>query len=178
MLSFFKTLSTKRSAWFLLFSSALLLEAIAFYFQHGMGLAPCVMCIYERVAILGIAFSGLLGLLYPSSMLLRLMALLIGLSSAIKGLMISITHLDLQLYPAPWKQCSAVAEFPETLPLDQWFPAFFLPSGSCSEVTWQFLGFSMVQWVVVIFALYTLLLALIFISQVKRLKPKQRRLFH
>ncbi|EJS90878.1 disulfide bond formation protein B, partial [Pasteurella multocida subsp. multocida str. Anand1_buffalo] len=63
-------------------------------------------------------------------------------------------------------------------PLDQWFPALFLPSGSCSEVTWQFLGFSMVQWIVVIFALYTLLLALIFISQVKRLKPKQRRLFH
>ncbi|XWY18701.1 disulfide bond formation protein DsbB [Bisgaard Taxon 45] len=178
MLSFFKTLSTKRSAWFLLFSSALVLEAIALYFQHGMGLAPCVMCIYERVAIFGIAFAGLLGFLYPSSMLLRLVALLIGLGSAVKGLMISIAHLDLQLYPAPWKQCSAVVEFPETLPLDQWFPAVFLPSGSCSEVTWHFLGFSMVQWIVAIFALYTLVLVLIFISQAKRLKSKQRRLFH
>ncbi|MGY4676769.1 disulfide bond formation protein DsbB [Pasteurella sp. P03HT] len=178
MLSFFKSLSMQRSGWFLLLLSALGLEGAALYFQHGLGLAPCVMCIYERVAILGIAFAGLCGLLYPSAMIVRLIALVIGLGSAIKGLMISLTHLDLQLYPAPWKQCSAVAEFPETLPLDQWFPYVFLPSGSCSEVAWYFLGFSMVQWLVVIFGGYTLLLAMMFISQVKRLRPKQRRLFH
>ncbi|GJH41918.1 disulfide bond formation protein DsbB [Pasteurella canis] len=178
MLSFFKTLSTKRSGWFLLLFSALVLEGIALYFQHGMGLQPCVMCIYERVAILGIAFAGLFGLLYPNSMILRLIALILGLGSAIKGLMISLTHLDFQLYLAPWKQCSAFAEFPETLPLDKWFPYLFQPYGSCSEISWQFLGFSMVQWLVVIFSFYTLLLALLFISQIKRLKPKQRMLFH
>lgn len=178
MLSFFKTLSTKRIGWFLLLMSALALEGTALYFQHGMGLQPCVMCIYERVAILGIAFSGLFGLLYPSAMILRLIALVIGLGSTIKGLSITLSHLDLQLHPAPWKQCSAFAEFPETLPLDKWFPYFFQPHGSCREISWQFLGFSMVQWLVVIFSFYTLLLVILFISQVKRLKPKQRMLFH
>ncbi|MGC7560531.1 disulfide bond formation protein DsbB [Pasteurella sp. PK-2025] len=178
MLQYLKTLSATRGGWFLLALSGFLLEITALYFQHGMGLQPCVMCIYERVALLGIILAGLIGMIYPHALVLRLIALFIGLWSAIKGLLITLSHLDLQLYPAPWKQCSAFAEFPETLPLDRWFPAMFNPTGSCSEISWQFLGFSMVQWLVVIFAVYTLLLSLLTLSQIKRLRPKQRRLFN
>lgn len=178
MLTYFKILSTQRGGWFLLSLSGILLEATALYFQYGMGLQPCVMCIYERVALLGIIFAGLIGMIYPQSMLLRLFALAIGLWGAIKGLLLALEHLDIQLYPAPWKQCSAFAEFPQTLPLDKWIPAMFHPTGSCTEVSWHFLGFSMVQWIVVVFVLYTLILALITLSQFKRLRPKQRRLFH
>lgn len=135
-----------------------------------MGLAPCVMCIYERVALVGLSFSALLGLLYPRALLLRLLALLGGLGSSVKGLLLAIKHVDYQLYPAPWNQCSYIAEFPQTLPLDRWLPAVFNPTGSCSEITWSFLGFSMAQWIVVIFAFYTLLLLILLISQFKRVK--------
>ena len=41
------------------------LEGSALYFQYGMDLQPCVMCIYERVALFGIAFAGLIGLIAP-----------------------------------------------------------------------------------------------------------------
>ncbi|CDF99017.1 disulfide bond formation protein DsbB [Avibacterium paragallinarum] len=170
MLKYFKQLSMNRGGWLLLLVSTLALESTALYFQHGMGLAPCVMCIYERVALVGLSFSALLGLLYPRALLLRLLALLGGLGSSVKGLLLAIKHVDYQLYPAPWNQCSYIAEFPQTLPLDRWVPAVFNPTGSCSEITWSFLGFSMAQWIVVIFAFYTLLLLVLLISQFKRVK--------
>ena len=40
-----------RRAWFLLAFSAIVLELVALLFQFGMGLDPCVKCIYERVAV-------------------------------------------------------------------------------------------------------------------------------
>lgn len=177
MLNKLKCLSQQRLGWFLLFFSALCLELTALYFQHGMGLAPCVLCIYERVALCGIALAGLLGMLAPNQLLIRLLALVVGLGSAIKGLLIAIKHVDYQTNPAPWKQCSVFADFPETLPLDKWFPFMFNPTGSCNEITWQFLGVSMAQWIVVIFGFYLLLLLLVLISQLKAGR-KQRRLFH
>ena len=177
MLKLLKNLSITRTGWLLLLVSALTFEGCALYFQYGMDLQPCVMCIYERVALFGIAFAGLLGALMPSALIIRLLAIAIGLFSAIKGLMIAVKHVDYQLNPAPWNQCPVVPDFPQTLPLDQWFPAFFHPTGLCSEITWSFLGFSMAQWIVVMFAIYALLLGLTLISQFKRVKQGNRRLF-
>lgn len=177
MLNFFKMLSTQRKAWLLLLFSTLSLEATALYFQYGMGLKPCVMCIYERVALFGIAASAIIGFIYPYSSLLRITALVLGLVSAIKGIILSITHVDLQMNPAPWKQCAFFPEFPKILPLDKWLPAVFSPTGSCNDISWTFLGITMVQWLVFIFAFYTLILILMLLSQLKKTPPYQRSLF-
>ena len=134
MLKLFKMLSLQRRGWLLLLLSALALEGCALYFQYGMDLQPCVMCIYERVALFGIAFAGLLGMLAPSALIMRLLALFIGLFSAVKGLLIALKHVDYQLHPAPWNQCPVVPDFPQTLPLDKWFPSLFHPTGLCSEI--------------------------------------------
>ena len=155
MLDFFKQLSLKRSAWIFLAFTAFALESTALYFQYGMGLQPCVLCVYERLAVVGLFIAGLIG-------------------SAIKGLMISIRHLDLQMNPAPWKQCEFIPNFPETLPFHKWLPAVFNPTGSCNESQWSLFGITMVQWLVFIFAVYVLVLGLITISQVK--KSRRRRL--
>lgn len=176
MLNYLKDLSIHRAGWLLLLLSALALEGSALYFQYGMDLAPCVMCIYERVALFGIAVAGLIGLIAPRLLILRLIALLIGLGSAVKGLLLALKHVDYQLHPAPWNQCAYKAEFPHTLPLDQWFPAVFSPYGSCSDVVWELWGLSMAQWIAVIFAFYTLLFILLLISQLKTTK-KRRLLF-
>ena len=117
--------------------TAFALESTALYFQYGMGLQPCVLCVYERLATVGLFITGLIGALAPSSLIIRILALIVGLFSAIKGLMISIRHLDLQMNPAPWKQCEFLPNFPETLPLHKWLPAVFNPTGSCNESQWS-----------------------------------------
>ncbi|OOF78631.1 disulfide bond formation protein B [Rodentibacter caecimuris] len=176
MLAFFKQFSEKRSSWLLLVLSSLALELTALYFQYGMGLQPCVLCVYERLAMSGLFLAGIIGLLAPRSLILRLIALVLGLFSAIKGLMISIRHLDLQMNPAPWKQCEFIPNFPETMPFHQWLPSIFNPTGSCDNSQWSLFGITMVQWLVFIFAVYVLVLVVILIAQVKKSR-KQRRLF-
>ncbi|WP_250665767.1 disulfide bond formation protein B, partial [Escherichia coli] len=47
------------------------------YFQHVMKLQPCVMCVYERVALLGIMVAGLIGAIAPRNMVIRWVAILI-----------------------------------------------------------------------------------------------------
>ncbi|WP_155721457.1 disulfide bond formation protein B, partial [Aggregatibacter actinomycetemcomitans] len=50
---------------------------------------------------------------------------------------------------------------------------------SCSDVVWSWLGLSMAQWIVVIFAIYLIVLVLVLISQFKRLDNRgRRRLFN
>ena len=165
---FFKNLSMQRAFWLLLTFSAFAFEGCALYFQYGLGLNPCVLCVYERLAVLGLALAGVIGAIMPRVLIIRFAALMLGLFSAIKGLLISLRHLDLQMYPAPWKQCEFLPNFPETLPFHHWFPFLFKPTGSCNESQWSLFGVTMVQWLVVIFALYSLVLLILTISQFKR----------
>lgn len=176
MFHFFKQLSLSRSAWWLLTFSCAALESTALYFQHGMGLQPCVMCIYERLALFAILAAGIIGGIAPRSSLFRWAALGLGLYGAIKGLMLSIKHTDYQLNPAPWNTCSPFLDFPQTLPLDQWLPAVFAAGGDCGKISWQFLGLVMPQWLIVVFAIYLLIFALLILSQFKR--SQKRVLFH
>ena len=68
------TFHLSRQSWGLLALSAALFEATALYFQYGMGLEPCIMCIYQRFAMLGILAAGLVGLLAPRSFVVRSVA--------------------------------------------------------------------------------------------------------
>lgn len=45
--------------------TAFALEMVALWFQHVMGLKPCVLCIYERCALFGVMGAGLLGAIAP-----------------------------------------------------------------------------------------------------------------
>lgn len=179
MFNFLKRLSLTRSAWFLLVLSCVALEGTALYFQHGMGLNPCVMCIYERLALFAILVAGLIGMLAPRFAVVRWLALIIGTFGAVKGLTLAIKHTDYQLNPAPWNQCSPFVEFPETLPLNKWFPNVFeATSVDCAKITWKFLDFTMPQWLIVVFAIYTVILVLVTLSQFKRTQPARRSIFH
>lgn len=178
MFTLLKELSLKRATWLLCIFSAAALEAAALYFQYGMGLQPCVMCIYERVALFGVMFAGILGILAPKNFPLRWLALAVGLFSAIKGLLLAIKHTDYQLNPAPWNKCSPFLDFPETLPLDQWLPSVFAAGGDCGKISWEFLGLVMPQWIAIVFGIYTFILVLLTIAQIKRSPRRNRDLFH
>ena len=173
MLITLKTLSTKRSFWLFLIFSVLALEGAAVYFQYGMGLAPCVMCVYERAALFVILGACVIGILAPQFLILRLLSFLIGIISALKGLAIALKHTDYQLHPGPWNQCSAFAEFPKSLPLDSLIPSLFHPYGECSDVVWSFLGLSMAQWLIVIFAGYLVVFIILLISQLAKITKKR-----
>ncbi|MFQ6372693.1 disulfide bond formation protein DsbB [Shewanella sp. YIC-542] len=160
ILKFLNTWAISRRSWLLLFLSAAALELAALFFQYGLQLNPCVMCIYQRVAVVGLAIAGIIGMLAPAYRPLRIMAALIWGVSAIWGLKIAMALNDLQQHPSPFATCSFTPEFPAWLPLHEWLPEMFMPTGMCSEIPWRFMGITMAQWMIVAFAVYVLMLAL------------------
>lgn len=170
MFVFFKKLSLSRMAWIFLAFVAFMLEVIGLYFQHGMGLQPCVMCVYERFAILGLIIAGLFGAIAPNLTFFRWGAFLLWGFSAIKGLFLAIKHTDYQLNPSIWNQCEFKPDFPKIIPLDQWFPNVFASGPvNCSQSQWEMLGLGMPQWLIFAFGLFSLFFILVIISQFKKL---------
>jgi len=152
-------LSVSRSAWLMFFMSAMVLELAALYFQYGMQLRPCIMCIYQRTAVFGILFSAVPVLLF-NNVLTRLIAYTGWGVSAIWGLLIAVEHVDIQTAANPFfATCEIVPNFPSWLPLHEWLPNIFAATGDCGDINWSFMDMSMPQWMVVIFALYSVIWA-------------------
>lgn len=170
ILSSIKTFSQRRLSWLLLLLFVIFFEACALFFQHVMMLSPCVMCIYERVAMLGIGGAALVGLVAPNNPIVRWLGLAIWGASAYKGLALSLQHVDYQFNPSPFATCDLFVTFPDWAPLNNWVPWMFEAYGDCSKVVWQFLTLSMPQWLVVIFAANLVALAVVVVAQVAKSK--------
>ncbi|MCZ0922571.1 disulfide bond formation protein DsbB [Vibrio diabolicus] len=166
--------SKGRLSWLLLLLFVVFFEACALYFQHVMMLAPCVMCIYERVAMMGVGVAAIVSLMAPNNPVFRWLGLIGWGLSSYKGLLLAQQHVDYQFNPSPFATCDLFVTFPSWAPLNQWVPWMFEAYGDCSKIVWQFLDLSMPQWLVVIFAGNLIALALIVIAQffpVRRTNP-------
>ena len=156
-------LVTDRRAWWLLAVSALALELTALWFQYGMGLDPCVKCVYQRLAVMGLVVAGILGSVYPSAPFLRLSGYVVWGLSAGWGLQQAMQHVGIQSDDSSAFSCNFAAEFPAWAKLDEWWPALFQPTGYCDDIQWQFLSLTMAQWMVVVFGFYLLVLAIVLV---------------
>jgi len=162
--SSFKQLSLQRWPWLLLAASAFALELSALYFQYVMQLEPCIMCVYERITMLAIIVAGLIGSSAPKNLVIRLIAFAVWATGAIWGLLLAIEHTNYQINPSPFATCDFYPNFPEWLPLHELVPWLFNPTGDCSDIVWTFLNYSMPQWLIVTFAIYSLIFVVVFIT--------------
>jgi disulfide bond formation protein DsbB len=156
-----------RFPWLLVAGSALALELSALYFQYGMDLAPCVLCVYQRAAVAGILLAGLVGALAPSLPLLRLLGYAGIATAAFIGIDLATHHVAIQRGEA--FGCAFFAEFPSWAPLDTWLPAVFQPTGACGEIHWRFLGRNMPEWMQIVFGAYLAALGYALVMEVRRL---------
>ena len=154
-----------RLPWSMALFSALGLEAAALYFQYGLDLDPCVLCVYQRTAVMGLAMGGLIGLLAPHIAWLRLLGYLTLGASGVAGVQLALEHVDVQA--GLGLGCDFMANYPAWFQLDVWLPAVFQPSGYCDDIKWQFLGLSMPEWMVVVFGVYLLAVAYALVLEVK-----------
>jgi len=158
---------SSRFAWGALAVSALALIGAALYFQHAMHLDPCVLCVYQRTAVLGLLIAGLVGLIAPAWRWLRGLAYGLWGVSAGWGLTLAAKQAGIQLgLTKAALDCSFEADYPSWAKLDQWLPWVFTPTGSCGEIQWQFLGLSMPQWMVGVFVTYLIVLAMVLLAEI------------
>lgn len=138
----------------------------AFYFQYVQDLAPCPLCMTQRVFVVLAGLIALAAYIHnPQHVGLRIYAALTA-AAAVAGGFFSSRQLWLQSLPEDQvPACGPPLEYiMENFPLLDALQVLMRGDGNCAEVTWQLFGFSMPAWVLLIF----ITLALISLSQVVR----------
>lgn len=123
------------------------LLAAALYLQHAVGLAPCPLCILQRLAFFAVGGFCLLGALFPGQLTGRIAAGGICLS-ALTGALLAARHVWLQNLPADQiPECGPGLDFIlNTFPPSQALDLILSGSGECAEIQWQFLGLTLPGW--------------------------------
>ena len=146
-------LPSRRALNLLAFAVCGALLGFALYAQHGLGLEPCPLCIFQRVALMALALVLLAAALHgPGPLGGRVYGSLAGLC-ALAGIAVAGRHMWLQsLPPENVPSCGpGLGYLFDTFPLGEALKQVFSGSGECAKVDWTFLGLSMPAWVLASF---------------------------
>ena len=129
------------------------LIAYALYAQYVLGLEPCPLCVFQRIAVIGcgvvFAVAAIHGPGRKGAVGYAVLTLLIGGIGAV----IATRHVWIQSLPASEvPACGPGLNYMlETLPFADVLEKVFLGSGECATVDWRFLGLSLPGWTLVFF---------------------------
>jgi protein dithiol:quinone oxidoreductase len=143
-------LFTERRAGNLLgFVVCMALIAYALYSQYVLGFEPCPLCIFQRVAVIGIGLVFLVAGLHHPRQRGALIYGVLGIVVALIGLGIAARHAWIQAQPpGTVAACGATLNYMlEILPVWSVITKVLTGSGECAEVNWTLLGLSMPWWV-------------------------------
>ena len=116
----------------------------ALFMEHVMGLAPCPLCLMQRVWFMIVGAIALAGLTHNSRILIYP---LLSLLAALTGAGFSIRQLYLQsLPPDQVPACGAPLDYLLDGPLADLLREMTLGSGNCAEVSWSLVGVSLPGW--------------------------------
>ena len=127
-----------------LFILTVLAMAFALFLQYQLALAPCPLCITQRLFVILTGLFALIAALHnPRGWGRRVYAALCLLASLLGGA-VAARHIWLQSLPeelAP--ACGPSLEYMlDTLPLSETFSVVMMGDGNCAETVWTFLGLS------------------------------------
>lgn len=131
------------------------------YLQNVLGLPPCPLCIFQRIAFMAVALVALVAALHGPRLLgIRVYGAL-GLSAALAGAGIAIRHLWLQAAPSgSVASCGPGLSFMmDNYPMNELLAAVFGGSGDCGDQHWQWLGLSIPGWSLISFTLFAIFFA-------------------
>jgi disulfide bond formation protein DsbB len=142
------------------------LMGYALYSQYFQGYEPCLLCVFQRGAMIALGITFLAAAIHAPTGYGRRLYGAGGAIVALAGVAISSRHLFLQ-YAAVAKPSTSCG--PDGLDglsylVDVFGPAsalhkVFFPTGNCGTIDWTFMGLSMPGWVLLWFvALGTLAL--------------------
>lgn len=134
---------------FLLCAAAM---GVALSFQHVLGLEPCPLCMFQRVAVILLGGIFLLAAIHnPGTVGIRIYGLLISLA-ALLGIGIAGRHLWLQYGSHEELGCGPTLEYMmEVMPLHEIVSSVLKGTGDCGEILWSLFGISIPGWTLLFF---------------------------
>ncbi len=144
---------SRRLLFLLLALTAGLGMAFALYLQHGLGLEPCPLCVFQRVALMAFGVITLLAALHGATGWGHQVYAALAILAGVAGITVAGRHVWLQYLP------------PEQVPacgpgLDYWMAVFplqdvikqvFQGSGECAVIDGSWLGITLPGWTLVLF---------------------------
>jgi len=134
------------------FLACAVLLAYAFYEQFQMGVEPCPMCIFQRLAFIAMGIVFLIGGLHaPAAKGRRVYAVLVAIGALI-GIGVAINHLRMQFTPHDPMMAGCgpgLSYLLDSFPLTDALKKAFTGSGDCGEINWTFLGITMPGWTLI-----------------------------
>lgn len=124
-----------------------------FYFQEHLGLEPCPMCIFQRVAMLAAGLVFLTAALHnPKGNSRWAYAALADLAASV-GALIAARHVWLQGLPENERPaCGPTLDFlMDMMPLREVVETVLRGDGNCAKIDWTLLGLSIPGWTLVAF---------------------------
>lgn len=124
------------------------LLGFGYYLQFQQGLTPCPLCIFQRLAFLGVLIPAVLGVLFGpkkrgAQILSLLLMLVADIGAAIAARQVWLQHLPEDRIP----ECGPGLDFLlEAYPLAEAIQTVLRGSGDCAKVDWTLLGLSIAEW--------------------------------
>ena len=130
--------------------------AYAIYEQFEMNVEPCPMCIFQRLAFIGMGIFFLAGALHSPGARGRRIYALVVMFAACVGIGVAINHLRMQFTPHDPMMggCGpGLSYLLDSFPLNEALKKAFTGSGDCGEINWTFLGITMPGWTLICYVL-------------------------
>ena len=127
---------------------------VAVLFMEGyLGLAPCPLCVLDRIVLSAMALIFLLAFVHNPAAAGQRAYAAVNLAFTICGTTLAARHIQLQNLPAgEIPDCAPdLGYMLETFPLTKTLPMIFRTSGECTEISWTFLGLSIPQQTLLLF---------------------------
>lgn len=137
------------------------------YLEHVVGLEPCPLCVFQRIAYIVVALFALIAAIHnPQKLFARIYAGLIIIASlcgaGIAGRQVWLQHLPEDKIP----ECGPGLEYMlDVFPLADALKMILSGSGECAEVQWTFLSFSIAEWSILCFVGLTVASLIMFFRQ-------------
>lgn len=129
----------------------------ALYAQYFQDYAPCLLCVFQRIAMIALGVSFSIAAIHdPARVGARVYGIL-GMTIAAIGVSIAARHLYLQYAPSTGSATcgpsglGGVIYLMDILGPQGALHKIFYPTGSCATVDWTLLGLSMPGWVLIWF---------------------------
>jgi disulfide bond formation protein DsbB len=131
-----------------------IIMATALFFQYVLLLAPCPLCILQRIIIVTLSVIFLIGLVHnPKYSLVRRLYGQIIATTSLAGLAVAGRHVWLQYLPKDQTpECDEGLNYwISTLSPSEVIEKIFAGAGNCVEVVWKFAGFNIPEWSLIVF---------------------------
>lgn len=133
--------------------------SFALYLQHVVGLEPCPLCIFQRIAVMAAGLLFLVAFLHGAGAIGSRFHGVLTLGASLVGVGLALRHLWLQSLPADQvPSCGPGLDYMmDVLPVMQVFKEVLSGSGECAQVEGIFMGITLPGWTLMGFAVLALI---------------------